>query len=221
MRRHETLAAGLLESYRDGTPTGLNGPIRPTGDCLRHQRTNVQRMITHLSAMLMMMLAGKTVTALEVDFADYRDAEGVIVRKDGDRINVGWKIADGEAGRLVLDLRPGEPLIEILGIAPGLDGEATAILKGVDPATFVTVGTRVGDGRSAAGDEPVQHVLRRPGEASAPDYQARLDPKRARVTGGGRAGRRSSSASSPRAVRGDAPDSPSTQGRGWSTSRPS
>ncbi len=54
-----------------------------------------------------------------VDLSGYRDAAGVSVRHDGDTIALAWPIEGGESGRLVLDLRPGVPLIASMGLADG------------------------------------------------------------------------------------------------------
>ena len=79
-----------------------------------------------------------------VDLTGYRPDCGVaVVHREG-RLSVAWPIAAGEAGRLVIDLRLDRPRIESLGIGKDLAGEAVAIVEGVDPATFMTVGTRVG-----------------------------------------------------------------------------
>src|SRR5262249_58531475 len=53
-----------------------------------------------------------------------------------------WPMAAGEFGRLTLDLTSGKPLLEILGIAGDARGEAVPLLRGVEPVTLVTVGTR-------------------------------------------------------------------------------
>lgn len=77
-----------------------------------------------------------------VDLSAYRPASGVAVRQDGSRLRVTWPLAKGEYGVLVLQLQEGRPLIDELGIAPSADRPAVPLLRGIDPVTFVTVGSR-------------------------------------------------------------------------------
>jgi len=58
-------------------------------------------------------------------------------------LKVEWPLAEGETGQLLLDTRPGKPLLASMGIV--VAGEKTTLatlLKDVDPVTFVTVGSR-------------------------------------------------------------------------------
>ena len=73
----------------------------------------------------------------------------------------------GETGRLGIDLRAGEPLFRSVDVSPGPGGTFRAILRDVDPVTFVVVGERRTPGGPAAGDERVQRLLRLPGRAAA------------------------------------------------------
>lgn len=47
-----------------------------------------------------------------------------------------------EHGVLELNLSPGKPLIQTLGIAPSKDAPASAILRDIDPVTILTIGER-------------------------------------------------------------------------------
>src|SRR5438477_2166640 len=76
-----------------------------------------------------------------VDFSAYSSNSGVDVEQKGDRLLVGWPMGQNEIGRLTLDLRPGQPLIESLGIASD-SSTTTVLLRGVEPLVFLTVGTR-------------------------------------------------------------------------------
>ena len=81
-------------------------------------------------------------TEVQADFSAYRPDSGVAVRQDGTRLHVRWPIAEGEHGVLVLQLRPTEPLIEEIGIAPTGDGPSAPLLRKVNPVTLLTVGVR-------------------------------------------------------------------------------
>jgi hypothetical protein len=84
--------------------------------------------------------AGPDVVA--VDVSAHRPACGVAVRQKGAQLHVRWPVAGREHGVLVLQLRPDRPLIEELGIAKTADGPSTALLRKVNPVTFLTVGVR-------------------------------------------------------------------------------
>ncbi len=115
-----------------------------------------------------------------VDVSAYRPAPGVTVRQDGTLLRLRWPIAERELGVLALQLRPGRPLIEELGIAHTDSGVEVPLLRGCDPVTLLTVGTRdlSQQGWNVFFDNPP----RRPHET----YRANLDLKAARVTSQGR-----------------------------------
>src|SRR5437867_9005800 len=94
------------------------------------------------------LLAALTLTAVcraadvSVDLSAYTPTSGVDVKRQEDRLVIGWPMGEKEFGRLVLDLRPEQPLIEILGIAGGAAEAAKPLLRGMEPLAFLTVGTR-------------------------------------------------------------------------------
>src|SRR5947209_1825849 len=106
-----------------------------------------------------------------VDLSGYRAGGGVGVQHVGDELRISWPSPSfgSQPGNLVLDLRPGQPLIRSLGISP------SAALKNADPATFLLVGTR----EAPEGRPPGMSVFnvffdspaRRPFQA----YRSRLD----------------------------------------------
>jgi hypothetical protein len=71
-----------------------------------------------------------------VDLARYSPRCGADVRHDADRLTVTWPMDADDHGRLVLDLRPGKPLIDSLGITSGK--KPVTLLQGVEPVTFLT-----------------------------------------------------------------------------------
>src|SRR4051794_35029325 len=97
-------------------------------------------VVSLLSGLTSVVACGEVIP---VDLTGYRPECGIGVRHEGDRLTIDWPMDRGEHGRLALDLREGRPLGASLGIASDASGSATAILGGVEPVTFVTVGSRV------------------------------------------------------------------------------
>jgi hypothetical protein len=77
-----------------------------------------------------------------VDLSAHSPDSGVSVRQEDSRLRLSWPIAEKEHGVLVLQLRPMQPLIDELGIAPTADGPSTPVLRKVNPVTLLTVGVR-------------------------------------------------------------------------------
>src|SRR5579885_2923521 len=73
-----------------------------------------------------------------VDLSGYRAESGVTVQQVGSELQISWPSPSfrDRTGRLVLDLRPGQPLIRSMGTSPSTS------LHGADPVTFLIVGTR-------------------------------------------------------------------------------
>src|SRR5262245_38594431 len=95
-----------------------------------------------INALLLLLAPAQAQDAI-VDLKGYSRACGVEVRSEGEKLRIAWPMADGEAGRLTLDLRAGQPLIETLGIATDADATLVALLQKVEPAAWLSVGTRV------------------------------------------------------------------------------
>jgi len=125
--------------------------------------------------------------AVPVDFTGMKAEKGVTVTRDGHQLAVEWPIERGESGRIAIDLRPGEPLIASLGFKDSGANPAVEVLKGVDPVTFLTVGSRVGEANRPPGMSPFNVFFDNPARRPFESYRAKLDLKNARVTG--RAGR--------------------------------
>jgi hypothetical protein len=120
-----------------------------------------------------------------VDLSGYDPGCGVSVRRDGDRLRVGWPVADGEAGALVLDLRDGHPLFESLGIAR--EGEdSTPLLEGIEPVAFLTVGSRVAPPGRPTAMSPFNTFFDNPAQRPHRTHRSLLDLKTVRVTSSGR-----------------------------------
>lgn len=121
-----------------------------------------------------------------VDLAGYSSACGVEVRPGDARLGVAWRISDREFGRLVLNLTPNAPLIEMLGLASSASGPTVAILRNVTPVVFLTVGER----RGTAGRPPTMSVFNeffdKPASRPYQTFRAQLALQRARVTSQGR-----------------------------------
>ncbi|RYG26268.1 hypothetical protein EON82_04100, partial [bacterium] len=67
-----------------------------------------------------------------VDLSAYNPLAGVRVSREGDELVASWPMEGGKSGRFVLSLDPQRPLIRSIG----------GVLRDVDPAGVVTVGTR-------------------------------------------------------------------------------
>jgi hypothetical protein len=121
---------------------------------------------------------------VNVDLSRYAPSCGVEVKRDGDRLLAGWPIAENEVGRLTLDLRPKQPLIQSLGIASGA-AEAAVLLRGVEPLVFLTVGTR----QAPAGRPPQMSLFNtffdKPASRPHQSFVGHLNLRRARVTSEG------------------------------------
>src|SRR6266446_3590659 len=96
------------------------------------------------SLVVLSVLAGRSnAQEADVDLAGYSADCGVQIKRVGQRLVIDWPMTEKEHGRVVFDLRNiVRPLIESIGIAAGADQEAEMLLRGVDPYTFLTVGTR-------------------------------------------------------------------------------
>ncbi|HWE38537.1 MAG TPA: hypothetical protein VG406_18345 [Isosphaeraceae bacterium] len=137
--------------------------------------------------LLIPILAATSATADEVavDLGGYKADCGVSIRRDGDHLAIAWPVAEGEHGRLVLDLRPGRPLIESMGIGETAD-VAKTILSGVDPATYVTVGTRVAPPGRPPSMSAFNVFFDAPAKRPHRSYRSRLDLRRVKVSSVGR-----------------------------------
>jgi hypothetical protein len=123
---------------------------------------------------------------IRCDLSGYSPECGVEVRQRGTKLMLAWALGEGESGRLRLDLFPGEPLIESLGIVPEAPGDARVVLQNIDPVTFLTVGTR----EAPSGRPPQMSMWNvffdNPAKRPYQIYSSRLDLRRARVSSEGR-----------------------------------
>src|SRR4051794_38759929 len=81
-----------------------------------------------------------------VDLSGYRPDCGVAVRREGSRLSLAWPMARSETGQLVLDLRPGQPLIDSVGLTSPAVESRRPLLAGADPVTYLLVGSRQAPG---------------------------------------------------------------------------
>jgi hypothetical protein len=116
-----------------------------------------------------------------LDLSGYTPECGVAVLRDGGRLKVAWPMADKEFGRLTLDLRPGRPRIEGLGIAASLSEAAEPLLQGVEPLAFLTVGTREAPSGRPPGMSIWNMFFDNPGKRPHPTYLGTFELRRARV----------------------------------------
>ena len=141
-----------------------------------------------LRAVLLLSAIPGAVLAVDdvaVDLADFQPEYGLSARRDGDRLVVSWPMG-GEFGRLAIDLRPGSPRIEGLGVRSGDAIGPVDVLKGVDPVFFVTVGTRVGESGRPPGMSPFNAFFDAPAKRPFRTFKGELTLKKARVSRFGR-----------------------------------
>jgi hypothetical protein len=126
---------------------------------------------------------------VSIDLTRYAEDCGVIVRRDGARLRVRWPMGETgtkEWGSLTLDLSGGKPLIESIGIAAGAKEDAVVLLHGVEPVTYLTVGSR-----EAPRDQPPhlgvwQVFFDKPANRPHRTHLSRRDLKKVRVVSEGR-----------------------------------
>ena len=139
-----------------------------------------------LALLFVMGLAPRVPAAeLVVDLSGYRADSGVTVRHEGGELLVSWPMENNEAGRLVLDLRPGQPLIGSMGISGPTAEKGRAAIENVDPVTFLLVGSR----QSPADRPPEMSVFNvffdTPANRPFQAYRSKLELKQVRVTSQG------------------------------------
>jgi len=148
----------------------------------RHERT-----MTIASLFVLMGIAPRVPAAEPVvDLSGYRADSGVTVRHEGGGLLVSWPMENNETGRLVLDLKLGQPLIGSMGISGRADeNRERAMIEKVDPVTFLLVGSR----QSPADRPPEMSVFNvffdTPANRPFQAYRSKLDLKRVRVTSQG------------------------------------
>ncbi|MBS0260930.1 MAG: hypothetical protein JSS02_03155, partial [Planctomycetes bacterium] len=115
-----------------------------------------------------------------VDLTEFDPASGISVRQQGTRLEARWPLAEHETGVLILELHPQRPLIAELGIAAALDAASAALVRDIQPVTWLTVGSRdlSAQGWNVFFDNPPTRAHE--------TFLARLDKERVRVSSHGR-----------------------------------
>ena len=130
-------------------------------------------------AVLLVASAVAGAEGIPVEMGGYRGDSGVTIVRVGETIRADWPIGDGAAGRVVIDLRAGRPLVEGIGIVR--DGAYVNLGQGLDPAYVLTVGTRVGSPGRPAGMSPFNTFFDSPAKRPHRSHRATVAPTRARV----------------------------------------
>lgn len=125
-----------------------------------------------------------------VDLREYHPECGVAISNEAQAedglLRVEWPMASGETGQLLLDTRPGKPLLSRMGIVSGDEKPTLAtLLKEVDPVTFVTVGSRTAPPGRPPGMSVFNVFFDNPAKRPFQSFRARLDLKRIRVVSQG------------------------------------
>ncbi len=107
------------------------------------------------------------------------------VRRDGNRATLTWPCAPGESGRLTLDLADRAPLFGRIEIVDDASGRASTLAEGVEPTTFVTVGSRVNPPPTPPGMGVFNVFFDNPAKRPHQTYASDLEGKTLRVLGEG------------------------------------
>lgn len=96
-------------------------------------------MIARLTILFLLLApAARAQDLSRLDLSEYQGGSGVAVSQDDSTLRISWPLASGEQGVLILNRRLDRPLIQELSI----EARRTAILRGVNPVLYLTVGTR-------------------------------------------------------------------------------
>jgi hypothetical protein len=119
-----------------------------------------------------------------IDLSAYRADSGISVSQTGSQLRVSWPFEE-RIGRLDLDLRAGQPLIRMMGIAPRVGEPSRVLIENADPVTFLLVGSR-----QAPADRPPEMSVFNvffdtPATRPFQSYRSQLDLKRIRVASEG------------------------------------
>ncbi|MHC5539825.1 CehA/McbA family metallohydrolase domain-containing protein [Singulisphaera rosea] len=124
-----------------------------------------------------------------VDLSGYKPECGAGVESVDGHLNVTWPVGGGDVGRLVLDLRPKSPLVERLALGSRADeprkGESV-LLAGVDPVTFVTVGSRESPPDRPPGMSVFNVFFDTPARRTSSRFRSQLEVKGVKVVSRGR-----------------------------------
>jgi hypothetical protein len=143
---------------------------------------------TAVLAIVLFASAGVLAAAeVSVDLALYRADCGVAVTKEGDRLTLRWPMAQdaADAGEIVLDLRPGQPLFDSVGIASRSGAAARPVLRKADPVTFLLVGSREAPENRPPGMSEFNVFFDSPARRPFQSFRSQLDLKRAKVASQG------------------------------------
>ncbi len=110
------------------------------------------------------------------------------VRVEGDRATLSWPCAPGESGRLALDLRRGQPLFGRLEIVEDASGKAVTLAEGVEPSTFVVVGSRENPPPTPPGMSVFNVFFDNPAKRPHRAFASTFEGKTVRVLARGRRG---------------------------------
>ena len=119
-----------------------------------------------------------------VDLSAYDPKTTTAVRHDGNEIFVLWH-AEHQMGYLVLDLRPGQPLVRVMGLAGDDAHRESAVIKNADPVTFLLAGTRQSPPDRPPGMSVYNVFFDTPATRAFQKYRSQLELKRVRVVSHG------------------------------------
>lgn len=142
--------------------------------------------LLRLATLAALSLAGRSGAAeLTIDLSGHDPACGVeVVFETETRLRARWPIEGGETGEVALDFRPGRALVERMAIVR--DGRAVPLLRSVEPVTYLTVGSRVGESSRPPDRGPFATFFDNPHTRPHRTFRSRLSPRRVTVNARGR-----------------------------------
>jgi hypothetical protein len=91
-------------------------------------------------SLFLLLLATPLLAQIHVDLKQFDPKSGVTAIVKGDQLEVEWPTGTQEFGKVIVDLRKGQPLIYSLGIGP--KAQLKTIAQHLDPAIILTIGKR-------------------------------------------------------------------------------
>lgn len=138
------------------------------------------------SIFLGVLLPIPALAQVPVDRLDFTPDLQVGVEVEGESLTLSWPMGDGNLGQMLLNLKPGQPLIQRLAVVE--EGTTKVLLKEVDPAFLVTTGIRQSPPDRPESMSVFNVFFDSPADRPHKTDRAKLDLKKVRVTGkGGRA----------------------------------
>ena len=138
------------------------------------------RSLRALPLLLALCISSIAAAQVEVDLSNYRKDSGIAVRStDSETLQINWPTAKGTQGEMLIDLRPGEPVIRSLSLKEGRQPTKVLATR-LDPVTSLMIGQR----DKKAFDESFRGMVffENPRQKPYETFEVRLTQKKVRVS---------------------------------------